>query len=58
MGGWVGWLDNWVIMLNLVQLSWKLTELGKIGEYPRIFLPSSVNCHPQLAEFSFIAKLS
>ena len=28
-GGRVGWLDNWEIMLNSVQLSWKLTELGK-----------------------------
>ena len=26
--GRVGWLDNWEIMLNSVQLSWKLTELG------------------------------
>ena len=30
--GWsgrVGWLDNLEIMLNSVQLSWNLTELGK-----------------------------
>ena len=27
-GGWVRWLDKGVIMLNSVQLSWKLTELG------------------------------
>ena len=27
-GGRVGWLDNLEIMLNSVQLSWKLTELG------------------------------
>ena len=26
-GGRVGWLDNLEIMLNSVQLSWKLTEL-------------------------------
>ena len=25
----VGWLDNLEIMLNSVQLSWNLTELGK-----------------------------
>ena len=27
--GRVGWLDNLEIMLNSVQLSWKMTELGK-----------------------------
>ena len=27
-GGRVGWLDNLEIMLNSVQLSWNLTELG------------------------------
>ena len=26
----VGWLDNLEIMLNSVQLSWNLTELGNI----------------------------
>ena len=25
----VGWLDDLEVMLNSVQLSWKLTELGK-----------------------------
>ena len=27
----VGWLDNLEIMLNSVQLSWNLTELGNKG---------------------------
>ena len=27
----VGWLDNLEIMLNSVQLSWKLTELGNFN---------------------------
>ena len=30
-GGRVGWLDNREIMLNSVQLSWKLTELGNFS---------------------------
>ena len=35
-GGRVGWLDNLEIMLNSVQLSWKLTELGKIKNLKRL----------------------
>ena len=33
LDGRVGWLDNWEIMLNSVQLSWKLTEIGKIPDH-------------------------
>ena len=44
----VGWLDNLEIMLNSVQLSWKLTELGNKSDEKKKVDPvmnnSGTNC--------------